>query len=153
MNALSTPNFVDSEARTWSSPKVLVVEDQVPHQVIIERNLLRLGFQCEFASDGQLGVTAAKMHQYHLILMDYQMPVMDGIEATRLIRKHEDALGLRTPIIVHSSDYSPPLLEAFLRAGADGYLPKPMQRDELRHLIETYLPQQSLVHLQRYSSR
>lgn len=139
MNALSTAALSRTQPRPYASHRILVADDLPANQVIMQRALIRLGYACDLAENGKQALFAAQASRYELIIMDSQMPEMGGLEATRHIRAYETARNSHTPIILHSTDCSPENLEAFLLAGADGYLTKPIRGDELRHLLETYL--------------
>jgi CheY-like chemotaxis protein len=86
--------------------------------------------------DGAQAVQAVCDGDYDLILMDMQMPVMDGLTATREIRLHEAAMGLgRTPIVMLTANALPEHVSAAEVAGADRHLPKPFDAAELLHLV------------------
>jgi CheY-like chemotaxis protein len=85
------------------------------------------GCDCTFAYDGAQAVTAAGLTRYNLILMDMQMPVMDGLTATRAIRDLEAAEGrVRTPVVMLTANAMAEHVEAGRQAGADGHLTKPV---------------------------
>ena len=139
MNAPSIIEIPQHQITQASTFAILVVEDIHVNRRLIKSSLAQLGFQCDFAFNGKLGVTAARAKRYDLILMDYRMPEMDGVEATRLIRQHEADQGIRTPIIVHSSEDERSLRQTFEGVGADGYLAKPGRRGALQSILETYI--------------
>ena len=86
--------------------------------------------------DSAQAVQAVRDGDYDLILMDMQMPVMDGLTATREIRLHEAAMGLaRTPIVMLTANALPEHVHAAAAAGADRHLPKPFDAAELLHLV------------------
>ena len=111
-------------------PRVLVVEDNATNQLVMRSILQRAGCHVDVAADGQEGVSAARRHAYGLILMDLQMPVMDGLEATRQIR---GAVGpnQRTRIIGLTAAAGENFRAQCLAAGMDAYLAKPVQRGVL----------------------
>src|SRR5262249_10935960 len=90
------------------------------------------GFSCEIVADGAAAVTAVRTGKFDLILMDCQMPVMDGLEATRAIRQ-EEAAGNRTPIpiIALTANAVAGDREQCLAAGMNGYCGKPINPREL----------------------
>ena len=110
--------------------RILLVEDNATNQLVLQTILSRAGAVVDVAGDGLQGVEAAKLTQYDVILMDLQMPVMDGLEATRGIR---GAAGLnRTTRIVGLTAAVGPEFERQCRdAGMDDYLGKPVQRETL----------------------
>jgi two-component system sensor histidine kinase/response regulator len=116
--------------------RVLLVEDNVVNQKVASRFLERLGCEVTLATNGAEAVAAYPIG-FDLILMDMQMPVMDGYEATRVIRQLEGA-SLRTPIVALTADAMSGQLEVCLAAGMDGYLTKPIDVGQLREIIVRY---------------
>jgi signal transduction histidine kinase/CheY-like chemotaxis protein len=113
-----------------SGLSVLLVEDNATNQLVMKAILGRANCTVDVAADGSEGVTAAKARAYDVILMDLQMPVMDGLEATRQIRRAPGP-NRRTRIIGLTAAVGP-VFEAQCRAaGMDGYLGKPVQRAAL----------------------
>ncbi len=115
-----------------SAEPVLIVEDNPVNQRVLAGMLRRLGYACDVVSDGQRGVDAARARAYPLILMDVQMPVMDGLEATRAIR----AAGGPQPVIVavtaHALDGD---RERCLEAGMDDFITKPLKLEALGRVL------------------
>jgi signal transduction histidine kinase/ligand-binding sensor domain-containing protein/DNA-binding response OmpR family regulator len=116
--------------------RVLLAEDNAVNQKIAATYLKRLGCEVEIAPDGEQAVRACSEGAYDLVLMDMQMPVMDGLEATRRIRAAEQ--GRRTPIVALTADAMTGARERCLQAGADDYLTKPLELPRLRALVERY---------------
>ena len=106
--------------------RVLIVEDNVVNQQVTRRFLERLGCEVEVAENGQRAVEFCAKSEYDMILMDVQMPVMDGLEATREIRRHE-AGRRRAPIIALTASAMTDELERCINAGMDGLLTKPLE--------------------------
>ena len=118
--------------------RILVVEDQADNLQILRDLFGSVGYEMIEAEDGEEGVRAAKEHRPDLILMDIQLPVLDGYEATRRI-KADPALRA-IPIIVVTS-YALSGDEAKAReAGCDGYVPKPYSPRALLAKIRSFLP-------------
>jgi two-component system, cell cycle response regulator DivK len=118
--------------------RILVVEDQADNLQILRDLLTSEGYQIIEAQDGEAGVKAAAVERPDLILMDIQLPLLDGYEATRRI-KADPALSA-IPIIVVTS-YSLSGDEAKARAaGCDDFVPKPYSRRQLMAKIREYLP-------------
>ena len=113
--------------------KVLVVDDE-PKNLKLARDLLEVfGYKVIEAEDGKQGVEMAKIHKPDLVLMDIMMPVMDGIEATRVLKASGTTQNI--PILVVSSQAMKGDKERIIRCGCDGYLAKPFNIHELREVI------------------
>jgi CheY-like chemotaxis protein/HPt (histidine-containing phosphotransfer) domain-containing protein len=119
-----------------------VVEDHPTNQKVTERYLKKAGYKVDIAGNGKLGEKAFKRKQYDLILMDMQMPVMDGYEASAKIRAYEQKHAARNPqpatrvpIIAMTAHAASGDREKCLGAGADDYIAKPMSREELLDMV------------------
>src|SRR5262245_10100543 len=119
------------------SKKILVVEDQEDNRRIVRDLLNSVGFEMIEAMTGEEGVKAAQMHRPDLILMDIQMPVMDGYEATRRIKEKM----AHVPIIVITSYALSGDADKAMAAGADAYVSKPFSPRDLLATIRKFLPQ------------
>lgn len=117
------------------SGEVLVAEDTPLLQQLERRVLEKMGIDVTIAEHGEEAVTQASGHDYDLILMDMQMPMMDGIEATARLR----ALGVKTPIVAVTANVLQKHKDAFYDAGCDGFLGKPLDENELRGVLQRYL--------------
>jgi signal transduction histidine kinase/ligand-binding sensor domain-containing protein/ActR/RegA family two-component response regulator len=114
--------------------RVLVAEDNTVNQIVVLRLLQRIGIHADRAEDGQQAITTALQGAYDLVLMDVQMPGVDGIAATREIRSRLD--GSRQPVICGlSAHVSTDFQSMCLRAGMDRYLSKPLEFEKLRDLL------------------
>jgi two-component system cell cycle response regulator DivK len=118
--------------------RILAVEDQPDNLRILRDLLTSAGYEMIEAKDGEEGVRAAKAHRPDLILMDIQLPVLDGYEATRRI-KADPAL-LAIPIIVVTSYALSGDEDKARAAGCDDYVPKPYSPRELLVKIRKWLP-------------
>jgi PAS domain S-box-containing protein len=128
-----------SPASRFVSARILVVEDNLTNQKVAQKMLEALGYTPDLQANGQLGVDAHAAAPYDLILMDCQMPVMDGYEAARAIR----ALGpdaRDVPIIALTANALEGDRERCLAAGMNDYLTKPLKRERLRTALEQWLP-------------
>ncbi len=124
------------------SDRVLLDEDNAVNQKVMVHMLERLGLSCDLALTGLEAIRAAAGSPYALILMDCQMPEMDGFEATRHLRSEEQARSRqRTPVIAMTANAMPGDREKCLAAGMDGYLQKPVKLQELAALVAQWLPQ------------
>ncbi len=132
-----TPQVTPQSARAAvpSRPRVLVVEDNVVNQRVARALLAALGYEADVTANGREAAEAVERIAYAIVLMDVQMPVMDGLEATRLIRSRE-APGARVPIIALTADAMSSNRRACLDAGMDDFLSKPIQRQALAGLLE-----------------
>lgn len=111
-----------------------MVEDNPINQRVGVLMLKRAGYDVDVVADGSQAVDAHREKQYQLILMDLHMPVMDGIEATRLIRK----LSADQPMIIAvTADALAGAREKCLEAGMDGYLSKPFTSEQLVQVVES----------------
>ncbi|MCC7372131.1 MAG: GAF domain-containing protein [Chloroflexi bacterium] len=125
--------------RTASRPCILVAEDNAVNQRVAVRMLERLGYRADVVSDGREAIQSSQRQPYAAILMDCQMPDVDGFEATAAIREHETS-GHRTPIIAMTASAMQGDRERCLTAGMDDYLSKPVQIDALRAALERWAP-------------
>ncbi|MCG8608899.1 MAG: response regulator, partial [Pseudomonadales bacterium] len=117
---------------------VLLVEDNAINQKVAARMLEKLGCKVDIADHGQAAVDAWREKEYDLILMDCQMPGMDGYEATRLIRELEADLGQRTPIVALTANVMDRDKRKCTEAGMDDHISKPVSRDTLRKILEHF---------------
>jgi CheY-like chemotaxis protein/HPt (histidine-containing phosphotransfer) domain-containing protein len=130
--------LVASEAKRTYSGHVLLVEDNAINQRVARRFLERLGCEVQVVGDGQQAVDAFQRNAYGFILMDMQMPVMDGIEATQRIRELERG-GRRTPIVALTANAMMGTLERCLEAGMDDYLTKPLDISRLQDVLDRFM--------------
>jgi len=118
---------------------ILLVEDNLANQKLTLLILKKLGYTADAAGNGSQAVQAAVNKSYSLILMDCQMPEMDGFEATKSIRQAEAALGRHTPIIAMTANAMKGDREQCLAAGMDDYISKPINQNQLKQLLERWL--------------
>ena len=116
---------------------VLLVEDNPVNQAVARGMLEQLGCEVTVAGDGVLGASAFEGGQFDLVLMDCQMPTLDGFGATARIRAYEQAVDWpRTPVVALTANALEGDREKCLQAGMDGYLSKPFTREQLCRALE-----------------
>ncbi len=139
---LTTASSPPTEEAVFQGRVLLAEDNRVNQEVAIEM-LERLGCQIEVANNGQEAVAATTHTAYDLILMDCQMPVMDGYAATQAIKAQETAARKCPPIIALTAHAMRGNREQCLAAGMDGYLSKPFNLQSLYDILSRWLPQQS----------
>ena len=122
-----------------SKLKLLVAEDNSINREIIGLQLKKLGCNYEVVGNGILAVEGFEKGQYDMILMDVQMPEMDGLEATRIIRMKEINTNSRIPIIALTASAMIEDIDKCLEAGMDAHISKPLKADKLRETIENII--------------
>ena len=128
------------DGRAWGSRKILLAEDNPVNQVVAVRLLEKKGHQVTVAANGREAVTAAQRGTFDLVLMDVQMPEMDGFEATATIRQAEAGSGRHLPIFAMTAHAMKGDAERCRVAGMDGYLPKPIHPPDLYVMVDGCTP-------------
>lgn len=123
--------------------KILLAEDNSINQQLVKRLLEPRDYQVIVVDNGAEAVAAVQKQPFDLILMDLQMPVMDGIAATQMIRSLESLHARRVPIIALTAHILPSDQERCLAAGMDGYVAKPIQARQLIDTVEAFLSSSS----------
>ncbi|CAN5594737.1 hypothetical protein BH10CYA1_BH10CYA1_10630 [soil metagenome] len=116
--------------------KILIVDDIPVNQKLLRLQLKRLGFECDAANNGDAAQKAIANGDFALVLMDLDMPVMDGFESTAAIRKSEQGLGKRIPIVAMTSYDRQEDRERCLAAGMDDFLSKGATQKQLHEVVE-----------------
>jgi CheY-like chemotaxis protein/signal transduction histidine kinase len=129
-----------SPKRMLTETRLLVAEDNPVNQKLIVRLLEKLGLAADVAGNGAEAVEAFSLRPYSIVLMDCQMPEMDGFEATAAIRRHDQQEGTHTPIIAVTAHAMKGDRERCLAAGMDDYVTKPIKPDLLKEVLEHWLP-------------
>jgi two-component system, sensor histidine kinase and response regulator len=119
--------------------RVLLVEDHAVNQMVAQAILERRGFEVVLAGNGREGVEAFRRERFDLVLMDIQMPEMDGFEALEAIRALEQRTGRRTPVVALTAHAMKEDRERCLAAGMDDYLSKPIDAGKLADIIRGVL--------------
>ncbi len=133
-------NAVELDAESPLHGHLLLVEDNRINQVVASRMLDKLGLTHDIANHGEEALEKLATHAYDLILMDMEMPGMDGLEASIRIRAREAETGTkRMPIIAMTANAMHEDCERCLASGMDDHLPKPVERNKLGELLRTWL--------------
>ncbi len=120
--------------RPPAARRILVADDAPTMRILLEALLTRDGHTCDLVEDGNEAVAAVRATDYDAVLMDVQMPRLDGLEATRKIRKEEGPRS-RVPIVFVTASAMAGDEERFLAAGGDGYVSKPITPETLRAVL------------------
>src|SRR5665213_2241871 len=127
----------DTLRQTRLSLRVLLAEDNIVNQRLAVRLLEKEGHSVVVAGDGVQALETLAREPFDLILMDVQMPLMDGVETTAAIRKREKSNGVHIPIVAMTAHAMAGDRQRFLSLGMDGYVSKPIHSSELFDVIET----------------
>jgi two-component system sensor histidine kinase/response regulator len=119
--------------------RILVAEDNSVNQLLVLTHLQKLGYKAQAVANGREALAALDMGHWDLVLMDCQMPEMDGFEATRTIRSREAGSNRHTPVIALTANAMAEDRDRCLRAGMDDYIAKPVKRQELDRVLQIWL--------------
>jgi CheY-like chemotaxis protein len=136
----ATKTIVEEAATVMSTKKILLVEDNIFNQKVALGILKKLGFDADVANNGQEAINMLSNVQYDVIFMDCQMPVMDGYQATQVIRQQEGA-ERHTPIIAMTANAMEGDRQRCLEATMDDYMSKPFKLQTLNEIVQRWLPQ------------
>ncbi len=119
---------------------ILFVEDSKTLQMIFSKKFLKdTPHQVDFADNGKIGYEKYSAGSYHIVFMDMEMPVMDGFESTRLIRRWEkEHAADQVPIIAMTGHTEEEKIIESYEAGCTEYMKKPLKQDELFNILEKY---------------
>lgn len=131
------PARAETEVPQGLPMQVLVAEDHPINQKLVGVLLHRMGCEATFCENGALAVGMLQHRPFDMVLMDVNMPVMDGLTATRAIRALEGAVS-KVPIVVLTADVMNEAKEQALEAGANDFLSKPVNAEQLRVLVRRY---------------
>jgi two-component system sensor histidine kinase/response regulator len=137
-------------AETGSAARILVAEDNLINQKLAVRMLEKLGYQSDVVGNGQEALAALERVSYAMVLMDCQMPLVDGLEATRLIRENErrqssivngqSMPSSHIPIVALTANAMSGDRDCCLAAGMDDFLTKPVRKNNLKEALERWIP-------------
>lgn len=130
---------IQTEQIPKKSAKILLVEDNIINRMLSQRFLRNLNAEVDMVEDGKEAVSITSRKQYDLIFMDCQMPIMDGFQATRLIRRTQ--LNQKTPIIALTGLESEDERHACLQSGMNDFISKPFTQEQLQNALRQWLPQ------------
>ena len=138
----NTETKAESQSDVVRGKRILVVDDIEVNRIILVKILGTLGADCDIAANGQEAMEkfeASQPGEYDLILMDVQMPVMDGYEATRAIRAGSHPMAKAVPIIAMTANAFVDDIRDAIDAGMDAHIAKPVQIDNLKATIQQVL--------------
>ena len=115
------------------STRILVVEDDDVNLMIAEHILQKEGFDVTTVNNGEEAISILDEQKFDMILMDIEMPIMDGLEATPIIRSKDNI-----PIIALTAHHMPEKLEEFRKAGMDGHIIKPIDMPKFKAVFEKF---------------
>ncbi len=131
-----------TEDSAQAKPLILVVDDNATMRKLVTAQLSKLGFTSDTAVDGQEALDKIAEHAYKMVLMDVQMPTMDGIEATKRLRERETESSQHTTLVALTGHCS---RTDCIAAGMDDYVAKPMNIATLRKIVEKWVGQPQVV--------
>ena len=147
-NGLITRHTV-AEARNLGSlhePRILLAEDNIINQKVAQALLNKLGYKADVVANGEEAVRELELINYDLVLMDCQMPEMNGFEATAMIRDAgSKVLNHAVPIIAMTANAMTKDREECIEAGMDDYLAKPVKKDEMAKILQKWLPLREML--------
>ena len=135
----SVVNSAHKDETYAQASRVLVAEDNSVNQLLVLTHLQKLGYKAQAVANGREALAALDMGRWDLVLMDCQMPEMDGFEATQMIRSREAGSNRHTPVIALTANAMAEDRDRCLRAGMDDYIAKPVKRQDLDKMLQVWL--------------
>lgn len=138
---MSVPGVANCAVDTipFAKERILLVEDSAINQEVTRLQLEELGFDCKICADGREAINELKQNRYSLVLMDCQMPVMDGFQATAALREMEKTTGMRSIVVAMTANAMKGDAEKCLSAGMDDYISKPVTSDVLKGVLNKWM--------------
>ena len=140
-NIKSTTPDQPAKLKSLQGLQILVAEDCAMNQIVIEAMLDQMGCDTTIVDNGELAVEAANNNSYEIILMDCQMPVMDGYTATEQIREAQQGTSVKTPILAVTANCLPDDKKRCFDSGMDDFLSKPFEQEQLSEMLLRHLPE------------
>lgn len=119
--------------------KILVAEDNEANQFLIKAITKNMEWEITVVDDGEQAVEAYKKDTFDLIMMDIQMPILNGYEATKIIRTIEEEKGIHTPIVALTAYAMKSDKDSCIEAGMDDYISKPFKRQQFLDMVSKTL--------------
>jgi PAS domain S-box-containing protein len=141
---LSVEHFPEVARKAVTPARILVAEDLAINQELTRSILVAAGHQVDIVTNGMEAIAAIQAEPYDLVLMDIQMPVMDGTEATRRIRALDHPAN-KVPIVAMTANVLSQQIRSFKKAGMSDYIARPMKRNDLLSKLEEWLPRRCAV--------
>lgn len=127
---------------SYKGKRCLVVDDTTDNQVLIEFAMADLWFDCDTADNGEIAVEKVRAEQYDIVMMDMQMPVMDGVTATQKIRNELGIADSELPIVAITANDLDEHRQQCFDAGTNDFLTKPLDNEKLKSVLLNLLTDQ-----------
>jgi CheY-like chemotaxis protein len=135
----AAPTLVKNQQ--WHLKRILIVDDNIVNQMLLKALLSKFATYIDLAADGSAALELFSQHHYDCVLMDCEMPVMDGFEATQAIRDKERRYALRpTPIIAQTGHALDEIRTRCFTVGMNDFITKPIQRERLLEVMQRLCP-------------
>ena len=133
--------YVSANAADFTGKRILVLEDRLVNQVVIQRQLAKLGIECALAVDGVRGLKLVRYRHFDLVLCDCSMPEMSGYDFTRALRKRElaDGKGRHMPVVALTANAFREDADKCFECGMDDFISKPVTLDRLTEMLARWL--------------
>ena len=131
-----------NETFSLNNVRALVVDDNAINLIIAESNLVEYGAEVALAKSGEEACERIAAEEFDIVFMDHMMPVMDGVEATALIRSMDGERFQKTPIIALTANVIGDVRDMFMNSGMNDFLSKPLELHELERVLRDWLPQE-----------